>query len=195
MARCGTCALPVTGGAPRCGECVRHPPPLDACFAACTYTWPWPDCIGQFKFHGEAGWAAPLATLMRSAPWVELALERCDVVLPMPVSTVRLRERGFNQAFELARRLAPDKTDATLLLRTRDTPAQSGLTRADRLRNLRGAFAVEPLRAALVQGRRVVLVDDVMTSGTSLFLAAEVLRAAGAAHISAVVLARTDLPE
>lgn len=95
---------------------------------------------------------------------------------------------------ELARRLAPRKVDATLLLRTRETTAQSGLTRAERLRNLRGAFAMEPLRAAAVQGRRIVLVDDVMTSGASLFAAAQVLRTGGAAHITAIVLARTDPP-
>ena len=195
VARCGTCALPVPTGVAQCGDCVRHPPPLDACLAACAYAWPWPDCIAQFKFQGEAGWAAPLATLMRSAPWVEPALERCDLVLPMPLSRARLRERGFNQALELARRLAPDKTDASLLLRTRDTPAQSDLTRAERLRNLRGAFAIEPLRPDAVRGHRIVLVDDVMTSGASLFAAAEVLRTRGAAHITAVVLARTELPD
>ncbi|RZI92896.1 MAG: ComF family protein [Variovorax sp.] len=194
-ARCATCALPVPKGVAQCGDCVRHPPPLDACLAACAYAWPWPDCIAQFKFHGEAGWAAPLATLMRSAPWVEPALEDCDLVLPMPLSRARLRERGFNQALELARRLAPDKTEATLLLRTRETAVQSDLPRAERLRNLRGAFALEPLRPDAVRGRRVVLVDDVMTSGASLFAAAEVLRTAGAAHITAVVLARTELPD
>ncbi|MET3443072.1 ComF family protein [Variovorax paradoxus] len=193
-ARCGGCALPVPEGVARCGECVRHPPPLDACLAACTYAWPWPECIAQFKFRGEAGWAGPFATLMRSVPWVEPALEQCDSVLPMPMAPARLRERGFNQALELARRLASAKTDATLLLRTRETPAQSGLARAERLRNLRGAFAVEPLRAGRLQGQRVVLVDDVMTSGASLFSAAEVLRLAGAAHVTAIVFARTDPP-
>ncbi|SDI21927.1 ComF family protein [Variovorax sp. OV700] len=193
-ARCGSCALPVPEGVARCGECVGDPPPLDACLAACSYAWPWPDCIAQFKFRGEAGWAGPLATLMRSVPWVEPALEQCDTVLPMPLAPARLRERGFNQAAELARRLAPAKTDATLLLRTRDTPAQIGLARAERLRNLQGAFAVEPLRASQLQGRRVVLVDDVMTTGASLFSAAAALRLAGAAHVTAVVFARTDPP-
>jgi ComF family protein len=193
-ARCGGCALPLPQGVARCGECVRHPPPLDACFAACTYAWPWTDCIAGFKFRGDAGWAGPLATLLRSAPWVEPALEQCDRVLPMPLAPARLRERGFNQSHELARRLSSAKADATLLLRTRDTPAQSGLSRAERLRNLRGAFAVEPLRADTVRGQRLVLVDDVMTSGASLFAAAEVLRLAGAAHVTAVVLARTDPP-
>ena len=193
--RCSTCALPVPAGVTLCGECLRHPPPLDACLAACSYVWPWPECIAAFKFRDEVGWALPFATLLRSTPWVEPALEHSDLVLPMPLAAGRLRERGFNQALELARRLAPSRTDATLLLRTRDTTAQHDLPRAERLRNLRGAFALEPLRADAVRNRRIVLVDDVMTSGASVFAAAEVLRAGGAAHITAVVLARTDPPQ
>ncbi|MFS2049527.1 ComF family protein, partial [Variovorax sp. CT11-76] len=86
------------------------------------------------------------------------------------------------------------RTDATLLLRTRETPAQRGLSRAERMHNLQGAFAVEPLRADALAGRRVVLVDDVMTTGASLFSAAQVLRRAGAAHVAGIVLARTGKP-
>jgi ComF family protein len=190
--RCATCALPVPPGVSRCGACVSNPPPLDACHAACAYVWPWTDCIADFKFRGHAGLAAPLATLLRSAPWIEPALEQADLVLPMPLSAARLRERGFNQAHELAKHLASRKTDPGILLRTRDAPAQSALTRAQRLRNLRGMFALEPLRAAAVHGRRIVLADDVMTTGASLFTAAEALRRGGAAHITAIVLARTD---
>lgn len=194
--RCRTCAIALPGNVDRCGECLRHPPPLDACLACCDYAWPWPGQIGRFKFRGEAGWAAPLATLMRSTPWVEPTLEQADLVLPMPLSRERLKTRGFNQALELARRLAPaGRLDARLLLRTRDTAPQSGLPRARRLSNLRGAFALEPMRAAsAVRGRRVVLVDDVMTSGASLFAAAQVLRDAGAAHVAGIVFARTERP-
>jgi len=192
--RCKTCALPVPEGVPQCGECLRHPPPLDACLACCDYAWPWAGQIGRFKFEGEAGWAGPMATLMRSAPWVEPTLEQADIVLPVPLAPARLRGRGFNQALELARRLAAAKVEARLLLRTRETTAQSGLPRARRLLNLKGAFALEPSRAHEVQGRRVVLVDDVMTSGASIFTAAQVLRDAGAVHVSAVVFARTDRP-
>ncbi|MDN8613293.1 ComF family protein [Variovorax ginsengisoli] len=195
VARCPTCALPLGPGDTRCRDCQRQPPPLDACLAACAYAWPWPECISAFKFHGDAGRAAPLATLMRSAPWVEPALEQADTVLPMPLAPARLRERGFNQAYELARRLAPDKCDPRLLLRTRDTAPQSGLARQDRLHNLSDAFALDPRRPGAVHGRRLVLVDDVMTSGASLYAAAEVLRAAGAARITAIVLARTDAPD
>jgi ComF family protein len=194
MPRCPTCAAPIPAGVARCADCILHPPPLDSCLAACAYVWPWPECIAEFKFRGDAGRAAPLATLLRSAPWVEPALEQADLVLPMPLAPARLRERGFNQAHELARRLDPRKTDAALLLRVRETTAQSGLDRKARLRNLRGAFALEPLRAGAVRDRRLVLVDDVMTSGASLFAAARVLRAGGAAHITAIVLARTDVP-
>lgn len=192
--RCRTCAIPVPEGVTHCGECLRHPPPLDACIASCDYAWPWPGQIGRFKFQGEAGWAATLATLMRSTPWVEPTLEQAGIVLPMPLAPARLRARGFNQALELARRLAPGKVDARLLLRTRETAAQSGLPRAQRLSNLRGAFALEPLRSHEVRGQRVVLVDDVMTSGASLFAAAQVLRDAGASHIAGIVFARTERP-
>jgi ComF family protein len=192
MPRCATCALALPAGIDRCGDCLRDPPPLDACLAACAYVWPWPECIAEFKFRGDAGLAAPLATLLRSAPWVDPAIENADLVLPMPLAPARLRERGFNQAHELARRLAPGKADSSLLLRTRETAAQSGLTRAERLSNLRGAFALEPLKPTAVRNRRVVLVDDVMTTGASLFAAAQVLRLGGAAHITAIVLARTE---
>ncbi len=194
VARCATCALPVPAGLLQCGACRRTPPPLDACLAAVAYGYPWSGCIARFKFNGEAGWARAFAMLMRSTPWVEPALDACDRVLPMPLAPPRLRGRGFNQALLLARRLAPDKTDATLLLRTRDTPAQHSLPRAERLRNVQGAFALDPLRRSSLRGQRVVLVDDVMTSGASLHAAARVLREAGAAHVTALVLARTDEP-
>jgi len=190
-----TCALPVAPGVSRCGACASNPPPLDACHAAFAYEWPWPECIAEFKFRGNAGLASPLATLLRSTPWIEAAIEQADIVLPMPLTTTRLRERGFNQAHELAKRLAPAATDPGILLRTRDAAAQSGLGRAERLRNLRGMFALEPLRATAVRNRRVVLVDDVMTTGASVFTAAEVLRRGGASHITAIVLARTDPPD
>jgi ComF family protein len=116
------------------------------------------------------------------------------VVLAMPLSRERLAQRGFNQALVLARALGPHKTDASLLLRVRHTPAQVELDRAARLANVAGAFAVEPLRAGHLKGKRVVVVDDVMTSGASVFGAAQVLRQAGAARVTALVLARTDEP-
>ncbi len=192
--RCRSCAMPVADGISQCGACIRSPPPIDACLAAVAYAYPWSSLIQQFKFQGRASWARAFAAILRSAPWVEPALEQTAVVLPMPLSVQRLRSRGFNQALELARQLAPDKTDATLLLRIRDDPPQSALARAQRLRNVRHAFAVEPLRAGELTGARVALVDDVMTSGASIHAAAAALRQAGAAHITAIVMARAEHP-
>lgn len=192
VTRCRTCALPVPAGIEQCGRCVRHPPPLDACLAAVTYGYPWADLLAEFKFQNDPGWAATLAALMRAAPGVEAVVAQADCLLPIPLSNDRLRERGFNQALLLARQLDPGRTRAHWLLRLRAAEAQSRLTRAQRLRNLRGAFALEPLAAAQVAGRRVVLVDDVMTTGATLQTAAMVLREAGAAHITGLVFARTS---
>jgi ComF family protein len=193
--RCQRCALPVPAGVTQCGACLKRPPPLDACFAAVSYAYPWSDCISSFKFHADTGWASTFATLLRSTPWVEPALDDADWVLPLPLSAARLRQRGFNQALLLARQLAPETTRAELLLRIRDTPAQSELKRPQRLHNVQGAFAVEPALATQLHAKRVVLVDDVMTSGASLCAAASALRQAGVAHITALVVARTDAPQ
>ncbi len=193
--RCQRCALPVPEGVAVCGACLRAPPPLDACVAAVSYRFPWSRVITEFKFRARPGWGASLARILRSAPWVEPALEQADLVLPMPLSPQRLRERGFNQSLLLARALAPHKLDARLLLRIRHTDPQSALPRAQRLRNVRHAFLVEPLRIAALAGARVVLVDDVMTSGASLHAACTVLQAAGAAHVTGLVLARAELAE
>lgn len=193
--RCHTCALPLAArmldGITRCGVCIRHPPPLDRCLAAVSYEYPWADLIVQYKFGAQTGWSDTFAILLRSAPWVEPALDDADIVIPMPLAPKRLAERGFNQALELAKALAPAKTRARLLLRIQDGPAQSLLPRDQRLRNVKNAFAVDPLQAGQIQGKRVVLVDDVMTSGASLHAAATALRAAGAAHITGIVIART----
>jgi ComF family protein len=131
---------------------------------------------------------------MLSAPGADDALDIADWVLPIPLSNQRLAERGYNQSWLLARQLDPRKADAHLLLRTRDTPSQRTLPKAERLANLAGAFAVEPLRAAQLRNKNVLLIDDVMTSGASLHTAARVLLQAGAAKVNALVLARTEAP-
>lgn len=114
------------------------------------------------------------------------------MILPVPLSTSRLQQRGYNQALEICKHLNREKTDATLLLRIKDTLTQSSLSKSERMKNVKAAFAVEPLRAKELQGKRVVLVDDVMTSGATLFAAAVALRQAGAAHITALAFARTE---
>lgn len=190
--RCSTCALPVVPGVSQCGACVVSPPPLDTCLAALPYAYPWSTLVADFKFHQHPGWATSFASLMRAAPWVEPALEAADLVLPMPLSKERLRERGYNQAHVLACALDAAKVVHGVLLRVRDTPAQRTLPRNERLRAVQYAFAVDPLQINHLQHKRVVLLDDVMTTGASLHAAAKVVRQAGAVHITALVLARTE---
>lgn len=193
QARCPTCAL--TLNQTTCHSCTQNPPPLDACVAAVSYAFPWSECIARFKFQADPGLGRSLAEIMRHAPWVEPALEAAHAVIAMPLSSQRLRERGFNQAFELARHLAPEKADALTLQRATDSAHQVGAERDARFDNVRDAFWVAPSRRVFVRDQRVVLVDDVMTTGASLFEAARTLRAAGATHITALVFARTETRE
>ena len=190
--RCTRCALPVPAGVICCGSCLKNPPPLDACLAAVAYGFPWSDLIVDYKFNHWVGRADAFGLLLHSTPWVEPALEAADWVLPMPLSVQRLKSRGFNQALVLAQQIAPKKINTRWLLRIKDTPPQSTLNRRERLSSVKDAFAVDPLHAPQIKGARLVLVDDVMTSGASLFCAASILRAAGAAHITGLVLARTE---
>jgi ComF family protein len=129
---------------------------------------------------------------MRSDPWVEPALESANWLLPMPLSRTRFRERGFNQALPLTRALEPSKVRIDILLRVKEMQPQSSLPRKERLLAVQGACALEPRLLALVQGKSVVLVDDVMTTGASLHVAALTLRRAGAAHVTTLVFARTE---
>lgn len=128
---------------------------------------------------------------MQSTPWVADALSQANGLVPIPLSQQRLAERGFNQSLMLALHLSASKTQAHLLLRMRHTVAQSALHRTERLHNLTGAFAMAPLLAHTVRAQHLLLIDDVMTSGATLNLAAQVLKQAGAARVSALVLART----
>jgi len=176
---------------PVCGACLLHPAPLDACWCAVDYTYPWSDLIAQFKFQGAVDLARPLAQLLRAANGVDAALDQADALIPLPLAPARLRSRGYNQALELARALDANKMDTTLLLRTQDGPPQHGLPRHERLHAVAHVFAVEPLQTQRVRNRHLVLVDDVMTTGASLYAAARALRQAGAARVTALVLART----
>lgn len=174
------------------------PPAYDAACAAVAYGFPWDGLVAGFKFHAAIALAAPLVALMEQA-WraAQPAQPLPSVLLPVPLSDARLRERGYNQSWELARRLArrlQAPAEASLLLRIRDTPAQQTLPLVARAANVRRAFALEPQRAADVRGEHVMLVDDVMTSGSTVDEIARVLHAAGAARVSVCVFARTPRP-
>ena len=190
--RCALCALKIPQGIYRCGDCLRSPPPWQLGLTAVSYEWPWVNLIAQFKYQAQPGWSGTLASLMHSAPGVEDALAQAQCVIPMPLSLERLAQRGFNQSLLLAKNMSPQHTRFDILLRLRDTPTQQSLPRSERLNNLQDAFAVNPLQAASLRNQHVVLVDDVMTTGASLQMAAKALQSAGVAHLTTVVFARTE---
>lgn len=192
--RCTRCALEVPAGQPLCGACLREPPPYAHTVAAFDYVPPWDHLIARFKFRGALDLAPVFVQHLLAAPRPQTP----TLLLPVPLGEIRLRERGYNQAWELARRLARAlriRADACLLLRVRDTPHQMALPLERRAGNVRGAFAVEPLRRSELEGRAVALVDDVMTTGATAAEAARVLLQAGAAQVQVWVVARTPRPD
>ena len=188
---CARCAVPLpilaTTTARTCGDCLQRPLLLQETRAAFVYAAPLDRLLPRFKFHHDLAAGRLLAQLMAHA----LAdAERPQALLPVPLHHARLRARGYDQALELAKPLAralqvPLLHDA--LVRTRATAPQSRLDAAQRRRNLRKAFTVDP-RAVLPA--HVALVDDVMTTGATLHAAADALRRAGVARVDAWVCAR-----
>jgi ComF family protein len=195
--RCMQCALRLPDEAARCSACtLRRDAPVGRTVAAVDYGFPWDALITGFKFHHRLDLVRGFAGLLHAA-LQRAQTARPQLVLPVPLSAERLRERGYNQAWELARRLARWnglQAHPAVLLRIRNTAHQLGLDEAERQRNLKGAFLVEPRRVQQVQGRTVALVDDVMTSGATADEAARTLRNAGAADVQLWVLARTPPP-
>lgn len=191
--RCQRCALQVPNGSPRCGACVTDPPPYAHTVTGVDYDHPWDGLITQFKFHDGLDLAPSLVERMLAAHR-ESQRPAPSLLLPVPLSDARLRERGYNQAWELAKRLGAALRcpgDATLLLRVKDTPHQLAFPPEQRAGNVRAAFALEPRRRAELQGRSVTLVDDVMTTGATVAEAARTLLQAGAREVGIWVVART----
>lgn len=199
--RCLRCALPLSADSTNptlpCPQCQQHPLALTATFALADYLPPLDRALVALKFGQQLQLARPLGGLLMEHLLADPAqpLQQVDALVPIPLSGPRLAERGFNQSLQLARGMRahapgtcpPIRTD--WLLRVRDTARQSSLPRAQRQKNLRGAFSVpDPDHVA---GQRLALVDDVMTSGNTLNEAARTLLAAGAASVMALVVART----
>lgn len=191
LPRCSGCGLRLAPGVARCAACLREPPPFERCRCAVDYAFPWDGLVAAFKYHGRVELAGALADPLCAAldaddaAWPEL-------VVPVPLAPSRLAERGYNQAWELARRVAarigrPARPQA--LARRVDRAHQAALSRRERQRNLQGAFTVaQPERVA---GRRIALVDDVLTTGATAAEASRALLGAGAAAVRVWALART----
>jgi ComF family protein len=194
--RCLRCGLQVPAGVVACGACLIEPPPFTRTVAAVDYGHPWDALITQLKFHAALDLVQALADRMLDAVQAN-ALPAPDLLVPMPLSDARLRERGYNQAWELTKRLDGRLrcgTDAHLFLRVKNTPHQLAFPPNERADNVHAAFAVEPRRTSEIRGRRIALIDDVMTTGATAAEAARTLLRAGATEVQVWVVARTPLP-
>ena len=201
--RCTRCALRLPGNSDVCPACLRDAPVLRHCHAAVDYSPPWDGLVLQLKFHQHLAWASRMAQLLWQLPGVQTAVKDATAIVPVPLSAERLKERGYNQALLLAQAIhqearahihKPPPIQPHWLIRLLDTPAQAQLGRRARLRNLRHAFAADPRHAAAIAGQRVLLVDDVMTTGATASAVANLLLARGASAVDAIVFARTPAP-
>jgi ComF family protein len=186
---CPYCALPTARGEP-CGRCLAHPPYYDRTLAAFIYGFPLDKLVQSFKYGHRLALAAYFGRELARLALASVGEMAADLVVPLPLHPTRLRERGFNQALELARPVATVlglPLDPHICMRIRPTPAQAGLPWKKRAENMRHAFAC----TRDLTGRRILLIDDVMTTGASLNECAHTLKRHGAAEVSLLVVART----
>lgn len=181
---CPVCALPSPSGA-TCGRCLRHAPGFEDAAAVFAYAFPLDKLIQAAKFSGRLVLIDRLADAL-----AQRIHNRPDAIIAMPLHPLRLRERGFNQSLLLAQRISK-KLKIPLLSnaceRTRNTSPQSTLPWQERGKNMRNAFSC----SADLDEKHIAIVDDVMTTGASIEELARTLRRAGAAQVSAWVVART----
>lgn len=186
---CRICAAPLSASnIAICGQCLNHPPAYERIASSCLYREPLSQLIANYKYHGALYLSALFADLLAQA-YSESGLRRHTVMVPVPLHRTRLRERGFNQALELSKRLVdplgiPCEFDA--VQRARYTSPQQGLSARQRRTNIRRSFAVEQD----FSGARVLIIDDVVTTGATVNELALKLKQAGAASVSVLAIAR-----
>jgi ComF family protein len=198
---CARCALPLPPtdvvGDRVCGDCQQHPPTFDRLIAPFRYAYPLDGLITRFKFHHDLAAGVLLADLMGDALATEFSAStaRPDGLVPVPLHAKRLRERGYNQSLELAKRIAPAfglRIDRDALTRQRATEAQSALDAVARRRNVRDAFIANPAR---VRDRSIAVIDDVATTAATASECARALTQAGARSVTFFVIARAPPPK
>lgn len=194
VTRCQRCAIRIpevsTEAAGTCGRCMAAAPHFDATTTLADYVSPVAGMVVALKFTARLDLADFFGRLLAQRLLTTAGATDEAMVMPVPLAFERVRQRGFNQSHHIARAIAA-VTGCRLvvdrLLRVRNTPAQQSLALNERRRNVRGAFAVE----GAVAGQCAFVVDDVMTTGSTLDEVARVLKQAGAARVHNLIVART----
>lgn len=195
---CRSCALPLSGASAYCGRCLSAPPAFECCRIPFRYDYPLKRLIQRFKYQGQLAYGRLLAEQLLAylqTDWRQQApLAEIDGLIPVPMHWSRRLKRGFNQTELLARDLAGPlglKIHTGLCRRRRPTRPQEGLSRREREQNLRRAFALSPGAKAQLEGRSLVLLDDVVTTGSTVRELSRLLVASGASRVEVWALART----
>jgi ComF family protein len=178
-----------------CGGCLAHPPAFDRARAAVIYGDVSRNLILALKYQGRRDGLETLGRWMATAGAGLLA--QADLIVPVPLHYFRLIRRGYNQSVWLAAAVGRGSrvpVDLSVLKRSRHTPTQGAMTASGRRRNVQGAFRVADRAKARVSGRRILLVDDVFTTGATVEACARTLKRAGAAHVDVLTLARVEGP-
>jgi len=174
----------------QCGRCLIDPPVYEEARYGYVYYGALRDAMIRFKYYGALHTGRTLGELLARHFQVHFQNRAFDVIIPIPVSDSRLRQRGFNQAVILGQSLSLRTgipMDRFSFRKVKDTPRQVGLTRSERMRNLKGSFGFS--RADRVRGKSILIVDDVATTGSTISEAARAVKAAGAERVTAAVLA------
>ena len=157
------------------------------------YAFPWDDLLQAYKFRAALHLRRLLLDPLMSRLQEDVEAQQCELLLSVPLSSAGLRQRGYNQSHELAKALARHlqlRYTPQAIERIKRSQVQSLLPKMERSRNVRGAFIVRPEALSQIQGRRIAIVDDVMTTGATLFELAGLLKRSGASHVQAWVIAR-----
>ncbi|MBI5925246.1 MAG: ComF family protein [Aquabacterium sp.] len=195
--RCQRCAitLPAAHHDDVCSSCEDVTPEFDRAIAAVDYDGPWPELLTRLKFNGATALARPLATML--AERIHERRAQADLIVPVPLSRQRMTERGYNQSWLLAKHIERQLAVAArfdVLTRRQHTQRLMSLSAQERALQIRDAFEITSAGQALIGGRHVAIVDDVMTTGATLDACARTLLEAGARSVSAWVVARTPQP-
>jgi ComF family protein len=186
---CPQCGLESDGNI--CGSCLSNPPDFDATHAVFLYSFPIDAMMVRYKYGNMLNLGNTFAQFLAEKTTLDaLNHNHVDLIIPMPMHPARIRERGFNQAHEIAKILTKnykEKLDFKSVERIKLTPPQASLPLKERVKNIKGAFKVN----GDLSGKRIAIVDDVMTTGASLNELAKTLKKVGAVNVECWVIART----
>ena len=189
---CAVCGRPLRiGSGVRCQDCSEAGYYFTRGFTAVLYQGLVKDCIHRFKYDSRAYLGYNLARLLIDFSRINIDTSRIEMIMPVPLHWRKLRDRGFNQAAILGKELAGGlgkKYAGNVLMRSRPSQAQVGLPRRERLKNIRGVFAIR--KPAVIQGKHILLIDDVMTTGATLNECSRVLLSGGAREVWIFAVAR-----